>query len=300
MRQALADSLARAAQHNNKVLLLTGDHGYALFDDFRRLFPSRYLNAGVAEQNMVGMAAGLARAGYFPIVYGLSAFIPIRVLEQIKLDVCHSNLPVIFLGDGAGLVYSTLGTSHQSTEDIAATRALANLAVYSPADRFEMSAVLDLALSCRNPTYIRIGKCDLGEVHSTALTLANNDIPTLRERDSPISFIATGSMVKMAIALADEFGASVHSVPIIKPFNKELFLKITSHSQKIVTLEEHSVYGGLGGMIAELMSEKRPTNILRIGVDDRFSHNCGSYQYLLEDHGLDIESVRMKLRRFLG
>ncbi len=300
MRQALADSLARAAQHNNKVLLLTGDHGYALFDDFRRLFPSRYLNAGVAEQNMVGMAAGLARAGYFPIVYGLSAFIPIRVLEQIKLDVCHSNLPVIFLGDGAGLVYSTLGTSHQSTEDIAATRALANLAVYSPADRFEMSAVLDLALSRRNPTYIRIGKCDLGEVHSTALTLANNDIPTLRERDSPISFIATGSMVKMAIALADEFGASVHSVPIIKPFNKELFLKITSHSQKIVTLEEHSVYGGLGGMIAELMSEKRPTNILRIGVDDRFSHNCGSYQYLLEDHGLDIESVRMKLRRFLG
>jgi transketolase len=300
MRQALVASLAAAANDNNKLVLLTGDHGYALFDDFRRLFPNRYLNAGVAEQNMVGMAAGLARAGYFPIVYGLSAFIPIRVLEQIKLDVCHSNLPVIFLGDGAGLVYSTLGPSHQSTEDIAAARSLANLAIYSPADRFEMSAVIDLALSRRNPTYIRIGKCDLGEVHSTALTLANDEIPTPRERDSPVSFIATGSMVKIAIALADEFEASVHSVPIIKPFNNELFLKLTAQSKQLVTLEEHSVYGGLGGMIAELMSEKRPTNILRIGVDDRFSHNCGSYQYLLKEHGLDIESVRMKIRAFLG
>ena len=121
-----------------RVLLLTGDHGYALFDEFRQVCPDQYLNAGVAEQNMVGVAAGLAKGGFRPIVYGLSAFVPVRVLEQIKMDVCYESLPVVFIGDGAGVVYSSLGTSHQSTEDVAALRGLPNLSILSPADDLEM------------------------------------------------------------------------------------------------------------------------------------------------------------------
>src|SRR5436190_3891615 len=128
MRNAFSTMLVQAAQADPRVLLLTGDHGYALFDEFRRLCPGQYLNAGVAEQNMVGVAAGLAKGGLRPVVYGLSAFVPVRVLEQIKLDVCYEELPVVFIGDGAGVVYSSLGTSHQSTEDIAALRAVPNLA----------------------------------------------------------------------------------------------------------------------------------------------------------------------------
>ena len=300
MREALSSGLVRAAANNIKVILLTGDHGYALFDEFRKHFPGQYLNAGIAEQNMVGMAAGLARAGYFPIVYGLSAFIPIRVLEQIKLDVCHDNLPVIFLGDGAGFVYSSLGTSHQSTEDIAATRAVPNLAIYSPADRFEMSAVLDLALGSGFPTYIRIGKSDVGDIHSQALEISNNAILTLKKIDSQVSFIATGSMVKMATQLAEEFGASVYSAPIVKPFNQQKFLELMANSEAAVSFEEHSIYGGLGGMIAEVLSENHPIRLLRIGVKDRFSHCCGSYQYLLKEHGLDIDSVRVKIKNFIA
>ena len=119
MRDALSDALVGLAKKDPNVILLTGDHGYGLFDDFRRECPKQYINAGIAEQNMVGVAAGLARSGFRPIVYGLSAFVPIRVLEQIKLDVAHDHLPIIFIGDGAGFVYSHLGTSHQSTEDIA-------------------------------------------------------------------------------------------------------------------------------------------------------------------------------------
>ena len=119
MRIAFSDALVAAALSDPKVLLLTGDHGYALFDAFRKVRPEQYINCGIAEQNMVGLAAGLAKAGFKPIVYGLAAFIPVRVLEQIKIDVCYENLPVILIGDGAGLVYSHLGTSHQSTEDIA-------------------------------------------------------------------------------------------------------------------------------------------------------------------------------------
>ena len=138
MRNALSDALVSLGKKDPNILLLTGDHGYALFDDFRRECPRQYINAGIAEQNMVGVAAGLARSGFRPIVYGLSAFVPIRVLEQIKLDVAHDHLPVIFIGDGAGFVYSHLGTSHQSTEDIACSRVIPNLSVYSPADRFEL------------------------------------------------------------------------------------------------------------------------------------------------------------------
>src|SRR5436309_1510377 len=138
MRNAFASALIQAAQADPRVLLLTGDHGYALFDEFRRACPDQYVNAGVAEQNMVGVAAGLAKGGLRPVVYGLSAFLPIRVLEQIKLDVCAENLPVVFFGDGAGVVYGTLGTSHQCTEDIAALRALPNMVILSPADDLEM------------------------------------------------------------------------------------------------------------------------------------------------------------------
>jgi transketolase len=249
---------------------------------------------------MVGMAAGLAKAGYLPIVYGLSAFVPIRVLEQIKLDVCLEKLPVVFLGDGAGFVYSTLGSSHQSMEDIAATRALPHLSIYSPADRFEIESIIDLALQSRTPAYIRIGKSDIGDVHSGPLHISKYDIPILRKNDSTLTFIATGSMAKTAAVLADEFNASAYSVPIIKPFNDRKFLDLISNSKLIITFEEHSKYGGLGGMIAEIIAEYKPLRLMRIGVDDCFSHHCGSYQYLLKEHHLDIESVRIKISTFLA
>jgi transketolase len=157
MRTAFSDTLIRLAKADPNVLLLTGDHGYALFDDFRLECSAQYINAGIAEQNMVGMAAGLARAGFRPIVYGLSAFIPVRVVEQIKLDIAHDKLPVMLIGDGAGFVYSHLGTSHQSTEDIACTRAIPDLSVYSPADRFEVTACMELAYKSKSPVYLRMG-----------------------------------------------------------------------------------------------------------------------------------------------
>ncbi|MFN5980251.1 MAG: transketolase, partial [Pseudanabaena sp.] len=142
MRNAFSRALVTAAQADPRILLLTGDHGYALFDEFRQVCPDQYINAGVAEQNMVGVAAGLAKGSFRPIVYGLSSFVPMRVLEQIKLDICYEQLPVILIGDGAGVVYSNLGSSHQSTEDIAALRAIPNITILSPADHYEMTACM--------------------------------------------------------------------------------------------------------------------------------------------------------------
>src|SRR5438270_5750160 len=195
MRNAFAKMLVQAARSDPRVVLLTGDHGYALFDGMRRSCPRQYLNCGVAEQNMVGVAAGLAKGGLRPVVYGLSAFVPIRVLEQIKIDVCYENLPVVFIGDGAGVVYSTLGASHQVTEDIAALRALPNMRLLSPADAHEMTACSELALEFAGPVYMRIGKANVGMVHSSPPILRWGDLLGIQAGNGPVAWIATGSMV---------------------------------------------------------------------------------------------------------
>lgn len=302
MRAAFSDTLVRLAKTDPNVLLLTGDHGYALFDDFRRECPAQYINAGIAEQNMVGMAAGLARAGFRPFVYGLSAFIPVRVVEQIKLDVAHDKLPVILIGDGAGFVYSHLGTSHQSTEDIACTRALPHLSVYSPADRFEVAACMELAYQAKGPVYLRMGKSDRGDVHAAAPQAKVGRLLEVKPGQSgDVAFIATGPLVRTAMDIAANSypDAVVWSAPFIKPIDSQQVAAICAQSRAVIVLEEHSVLGGLGSVITEIAAEFAPVRILRVGVQDRFSHHCGSYEYLLQEHGLDRAAIEQQIRHFL-
>jgi len=303
MRAAFSEALVRLAKMDPNVLLLTGDHGYALFDDFRRECPKQYINAGIAEQNMVGMAAGLARTGLRPFVYGLSAFIPVRVVEQIKLDIAHDNLPVVLIGDGAGFVYSHLGTSHQSTEDIACTRAIPNLSIYSPADRFEVTACMNLAYRIKAPVYFRMGKSDLGDLHSTQLQITEGDLLRLKDGQvGDVTFIATGSRVCIAMEIACEHfpEAVVWSAPCIKPINHDRVINICKKSHAVIVLEEHSILGGLGSVITEISSEFAPVRILRVGVQDRFSHYCGTYEYLLKEHALDKEAILFRVNEFLN
>lgn len=302
MRDAFSAELVRLGKADPNVLLVTGDHGYALFDSFRKACPAQYINAGIAEQNMVGMAAGLARIGFRPFVYGLSAFVPVRVLEQIKLDVAHDRLPVIFIGDGAGFVYSHLGTSHQSTEDIACARAIPNLSVYSPADRFEVTACMEMAYQSKSAVYLRMGKSDRGDVHSSVPQGQNGGLLEVKPgQGGDIAFIATGSLVRTAVDIASGTypKASVWSAPFIKPIDSGQVAAICKQCQVVVVLEEHSILGGLGSVIAEIASEFAPVRILRIGVRDRFSHHCGTYEYLLKEHCLDRLAVEQQIRGFL-
>jgi transketolase len=303
MRAAFSESLVRLAKADSKLLLLTGDHGYGLFDNFRRECPSQYINAGVAEQNMVGMAAGLAQTGFRPIVYGLSAFVPVRVLEQIKLDIAHDQLPVILIGDGAGFVYSHFGSSHQSTEDIACTRAIPGLSVYSPADRFEVRLCLELAYQSKRPVYMRLGKADLDSVHNRTPQVTIGTMLKVRQgKTGGLSFIATGSMVRTAVGVATSRypQANVWSAPFIKPMNKQQVTDICQQSHAVIVLEEHSVFGGLGSAITEISAATAPVHLLRIGVADRFSERCGSYDYLLREHKLDQESVAQQIEAFVN
>ena len=281
--------------------MLTGDHGYALFDEFRHRLPDQFINAGIAEQNMVGVAAGLAKAGYKPIVYGLSAFVPVRVLEQIKLDICYEGLPVTLVGDGAGMVYSSLGGSHQSTEDIAVLRAIPAIRILSPCDAFEMDYAMDHALRFEAPTYLRMGKSDVGGVHMVRPTVPFGNLISVKAgTNTGIAIIATGSMVKTAAELANHLGnAAVWSAPTIKPLNEVQVLEIARQVNDIVVLEEHAVVGGLGSLIAEIVSTTAEARVTRLGVQDRFSEKCGSYSYLLKEHGLDLAALSEKCRQLM-
>ncbi|PBI87022.1 transketolase [Variovorax sp. KBS0712] len=300
MRAAFSAALVEAASRDERVVLLTGDHGYALFDEFRKRCPDQYINAGIAEQNMVGVAAGLAKAGFRPIVYGLSAFVPVRVLEQIKIDVCYEKLPVIFTGDGAGLVYSTLGTSHQSFEDIACLRGVPHIDIMSPCDAHELTACMSTALALESPVYMRMGKADLGAVHVQAPSLVRGELVRVQEGNAPVQLIATGSMVKAACALGAELGVPVWSAPWIKPLDAGQLSSLAAQSRAIVTLEEHSAAGGLGAAVLEAISETTPVPVLRIGVGERFSETCGSYAHAMREHGLDLASVRARVAPFVG
>lgn len=299
MRAALSAGLVEAAQRDPRVVLLTGDHGYALFDDFRRLCPSQYLNAGIAEQNMVGVAAGLAKGGFRPIVYGLAAFVPVRVLEQIKMDVCYEQLPVILLGDGAGFVYGKLGASHQCAEDLAALRAVPHMNILSPCDALEMTACMRLAAEREAPVYLRIGKSDVPAVHCAPPQIVWGKLLPITPGDGSLAWIATGSMVHTALRCAERWpGSSVWSAPSIKPLDADVVATICAGHRAVVVLEEHSTSGGLASAVAEISAALAPVPVCAVGVLDRFSQFCGGYEYLLREHQLDEASVVRRVERF--
>ena len=301
MRPTFSRLLAEAARQDERVLLLTGDHGYALFDNFRSVRPGQYLNCGVAEQNMIGVAAGLAKGGFRPIVYGLSAFIPMRVLEQIKMDVCFESLPVIFIGDGAGVVYSQLGASHQCAEDVAALRAIPNLNIVSPADRYELAYCFKHVLALGGPSYVRFGKADRGDVHTALPQVAFGDPIQVRAGRASYAFVATGSMVRTALELADYFGdVPVWSVPTIAPVNEKLLRELCRLHKQLFVMEEHSVNGGLGSLVAERAAETGGCRVARLGIENRFSELCGSYSYLMSCHGLGAKELRERIAATLA
>lgn len=303
MREALSRFLVEAAAADERFLVLSGDHGYALFDALRAAHPDRFVNVGVAEQNMIGMAAGLAKVGHRPCVYGLAAFVPIRVLEQIKLDLCHARAPVILLGDGAGLVYSTLGVSHQCGEDIACLRPLPGIAIYSPCDESELAACWQEARMADHPSYIRLGKADRPRVHPTPLVGTEPVWTRAPATSEPAPLIvATGSMTSPATAFAREHGVACLSVPRIKPLPAAVVAAVQASSKAIV-VEEHATIGGLFGAVAECIAdgtEGGGVSVRHLGLDCRFTETAGSYENALSEHALDDAALVRRLAAWLA
>ncbi|MDR3607131.1 MAG: transketolase C-terminal domain-containing protein [Oligoflexia bacterium] len=301
MRNALSDLITESASNDPNSIVLSGDHGYALFDAIRKKHPNQFLNVGVMEQAMIGIAAGLCKQGFRPTVYGLSAFVPIRVLEQIKLDVCYPCLPVTFIGDGAGLVYSTLGVSHQCAEDVAALRALPNLRIYSPCDAEELRAVYRDMRGFSGPSYIRIGKGDRPVVNAAPLESGVEPHYTVAGK-AGACLVATGSMVSISTQMGRELGLSVLSVPKLKPLSDRIVAEL-SRFQEIIVLEEHSRHGGLASALAELLCELphgRAPRLRAITLKEKFAEKCGTYQYALSEHEMADHQIKGRISQLLG
>lgn len=299
MREVLSNFLATKATEDKNFFVMSGDHGYALFDEIRKKAPDQFYNTGVTEQALVGAAGGMAKTGKKMVIYGLACFVPMRVLEFIKMSICYENLPVIILGDGAGTVYTTLGASHQCGEDVAALRTLP-IKIFSPADKFEMKLCLEQAFKEKMPTYIRIGKSDKPAVHNVSDNVQlSSAIPVIENKGS-IAIFATGSMVSTGVELAKKYNLSLYSCPILSfTDNKDLASKMSKYTQ-IISLEEHSVHGGLGSSLADIIAENGLSIKLRKhGIRDYFTKGCGSYEYAIRFHKLDEASLSEAIQTYL-
>ena len=293
MREILSNFLADSASENKNFYVFSGDHGYALFDKIRKTTPEQFINTGVTEQAMVGCAAGMAKTGKKVAIYGLACFIPMRVLEFIKMNICYENLPVIILGDGAGTIYTTLGASHQCGEDIACLKTLP-IKIFSPADKYEMEACLKAAYTLPMPSYIRIGKSDKPAIHSAPIKLSEM-IPVI-SKSSETVILATGSMVSTAVEICQTKSFSLFSCPVLSFNDKSIFINELKKYKNIITMEEHSVHGGFGSTISDLISENNlGARLIKFGITEYFTKGCGSYEYAIQFHKLDKESILSRL-----
>lgn len=282
MRNTFAAEVTSLATADKRIVVLSGDIGNRLFDKLKAAAPGRFLNCGVAEANMTGVAAGMALCGLRPVTYTITPFVTTRCLEQIRVDICYQNLPVIIVGTGSGLSYASLGTTHHSCEDIAFLRAIPNMTVICPADPMEARLALRAALRHPGPVYIRLGKKGEPPVHPN-LTSFEIGKGIVVKPGHDVCLLSTGTILPVVMEAAELFAekglsAEVVSLHTVKPVDSELLARAFSSFKLVVTVEEHSRLGGLGGSVAEWHADHPATGgqVCRIGTDDRFLHEAGS------------------------
>lgn len=306
MRNAFAQELVELADIDERVVLLSGDIGNRLFDPFKDKFAERIFNCGVAEANMTGVAAGMAIKGLRPITYSIAAFNTLRCLEQIRVDLCYHNLPVIVVGVGAGLSYASLGYTHHANEDIAILRTLPNMTVICPADPMETRSALRAALALDGPVYLRIGKKGEDVVHAEPPDLKIGRGYQLRD-GSDICLLSVGIVLPEVLAAADALEEQGHSVKIVslhtvKPLDEELLAKVFSEMRAVVCIEEHSAIGGAGSAIAEWLvrRESVEAQFIPIALADSIPHQVQSTASARIDGGLDAPGLTETITAALG
>ncbi|WP_105429565.1 MULTISPECIES: transketolase family protein [Neorhizobium] len=289
-RDAFAATLERLAAEDETVVAVCNDSvGSSKLGGFKSRFPERLVNVGIAEQNMVGVGAGLANGGRIPFVCGASPFLTGRSLEQIKADISYSNANVKLVGISSGMAYGELGPTHHSIEDFAWTRVLPNLPVIAPCDRVETAAAIEWAAKYEGPCFLRLSRVGvpdlLPEGHTFELGKAN-----LLRQGSDVTLIANGTlthrMVKAADILAERnISARVLNLATVRPIDEAAIIEAARETGAIVTAEEHSVFGGLGSAVAEVVVDYAPVPMKRLGVPGIYAPT-GSAEFLLDEFGM--------------
>ena len=302
MRNAFADELTKLGDEDSRVVMLSGDIGNRLFDKFKAKHPSRFFNCGVAEANMMGVAAGMAMNGLRPVAYTITPFVTTRCLEQIRTDVCYLEAPVTIVAVGAGLSYSGLGPTHHACEDISFLRSIPNMVVVCPGDAFEVRAALRASMQQDRPVYIRMGKKGEPVVHAGRIENFQIGKAITVSDGKDVCLLSTGNMLPEVIEAAHKLGeqgisAQVVSFHTVKPLDEAVLKGAFERFKLVATVEEHSLIGGFGAAVSEWLTDSRTANqnFMRFGTPDAFFKKSGEQEYAREMLGLSAHQIAEKI-----
>lgn len=297
MRNEFVRVLTDLAGEDKNVVLLTGDLGFGIFNGFIKKYPRQFLNAGVAEQNMTGLAVGMSMEGKTVYTYSIGNFPTLRCLEQIRNDACYHNANIKIVAVGGGFTYGSLGISHHATEDLAVLRAIPEITVVAPGDALESAAACRAVYDTKGVCYLRLGRGGEPQVHSAKPEFRIGKAIRLYEGED-IIFISTGGILQNVVEAMRKLSAmrlsvGLYSMHTLKPLDADAVKEAASNARLVVTVEEHSVLGGLGGAVAEVMAqmEGARARLKIIGLQDCFSSVVGSQDYLREIYGLSVDKI---------
>lgn len=297
MRDEFVRTLTEIARQDQNVVLITGDLGFGVLTAFAREFPRQFLNIGVAEQNMTGVAVGMALEGRVVFTYSIGNFPTLRCLEQIRNDACYHKANVKIVSIGGGFCYGALGVSHHATEDLAIMRALPNVTVVAPGDTVEVAAATRAIYKSPGTCYLRLGRGGEPRVHDSQPIFEIGKALHMFDGND-IAIMSTGGILKNAYdarqILAERgFNVALYSVHTVKPIDRATIQRVAGTCRLVVTVEEHNILGGLGGAVAEVMAEmpRRRAVLKMIGLQDRFSCEVGDQEYLRSAYGLSVSSI---------
>ncbi|MDO8269852.1 MAG: transketolase C-terminal domain-containing protein [Candidatus Levybacteria bacterium] len=301
MRIAFVNTLFKLAKKDSRIILLTADLGYSVFEEFQEKLPDQFLNVGIAEQNMTGVAAGMAIEGMKPFIYSIVPFATMRNFEQIRNDICYQNLNVKIVGVGAGFSYGPYGHTHHGLEDVAILRPLPNMTIFTPGDPVETSLVTTEAVKMQGPAYIRLGRAGEPVVHTVAPQFKVGKGIVL-QKGKKVALIAMSTMLASTIEVAKKLKEknltpTIVSIPTIKPFDNELILDIFKSHEYIYSLEEHFAVGGLGSAVAEAVVTSNVSfkKYHMFAAPDKFSKVIGDQRYMRNDNGLSVDQILKKI-----
>jgi transketolase len=305
MRNHLIKELENLAINDEKICLMTGDLGFGVLDNFAKEYPYRFFNAGISEQNMTSVAAGMALEGNTVYTYSIGNFPTLRCIEQIRNDICYHNANVKIIVVGGGFAYGQLGMSHHATEDLAMMRSLPNMRVYSPADPMEAVEILKRVNSIDGPCYIRLGKGGEPNLHPEITEFDVEKAIELYPRGDA-AILATGSVLgeaKTALESLNSEGiiTGLYSFPSIKPLDENTIKRLAKKCKLIVTVEEHNIMGGFGGAVSEVIAdmEGNRAKLIRIGLNDIYTSIVGSQDFLRDYYGISAKNIVEKIKKAL-
>jgi len=306
MRDAFAQEMTRLAAERRDLTLLSGDIGNRMFDRYKQVAPERFFNCGIAEANMMSLAAGMALSGLRPVIYTITPFTTTRCLEQIRVGVAYHQAPVVILGTGSGLSYAELGPTHHSLEDMAILRTLPGLNVVAPADSSELVAQLREALDAPHPTYMRIGKKGEPPLHGKSAQLGIGKANLLRE-GSDLLVLGVGPILGEALQAAEAVAAEGFSVAVVslggvKPLDTAFLEAMAERFPRWLSVEEHGIIGGMGSALLEWLAEREgpAIRLKRLGVPDAFLHELGNQRYTRQQLGLDSAGLVQTFRQVIA